>query len=447
MINYNQTFDYLEQHFKGTIDRLTIDALGLIVKHLFLGPDDVEENEIIGIIVQGDQPPELLLGPNFKIFPTLFQDLIAYFIPIGLMYIDVDTVKHDSKFHVLNKTIIEYMDSLKIHPFHERFTEFSEKLEQYLAEMINSYDFPKVVGISEPEGYCFASELSYNVNKKLDEIFKKFYTEAISYEKKTKWKFFKNHSRTLNRANFSQIFKENWNDVISVTCYRQKLPDKFWNRKEPDKQELFHGFVKSEKRVYYLPYAFEIIVDLNERKLKPMRRSRKHLPKNLHLWRHHRIDELVNRSRQFRETSLSNHTLVLIEKEIRDVVSLLIDQESLATVDNYYRYQKSVIGEKKRYRQFINYEITPNDGHAIVIIRSMSKQRWYVINNEKINEVENLRLFFERRHYSLSYNSYLNTIFWYKETSYLKDINNLKQMVKPILNRYYGTKRNNIRQA
>ncbi|KAI3387736.1 hypothetical protein SNEBB_011495 [Seison nebaliae] len=422
-IKQNETRSYFRDNFAFFMQGLLHNSLSFIFKYLFLGPDDVREDEISVILIQSGKEVKILYGPNYRVSTSILSNLIAYYVPINFMYIDIDTDEVDRKFHVLDKTILEYMESLKTRPFNERFPEIEDRLQQYAVEMMEHYNVPKIVGISEASDFYhhneyYASELSLDVRHSLNTIFEQFYDEAVKGTVK------------LTGQRLRTIFRDKWQKVISVSAYQRNIPENFWDGEEPRNQELFRG--KIDQKVHYMPYAFELSMDFNIRKLIKPLFGKIQPPAKLEVWRQRRIDEITEGAKQFEPSILSDELKNLIENEIKIIIKPLIFMESLSLADNYYYYQQRSIGVDIKKPQFIEYENFTKNAHSIGVIKSFLTKGWFVVSNDDVVPIKSLKIFLGRQYDLYSFNTHITTSFWYEENSYPNDVEEIKDMMKPI---------------
>ncbi|KAI3378693.1 hypothetical protein SNEBB_005618 [Seison nebaliae] len=416
----------MEDHVLNTVQKSAINTLGLILNYLFFGPDNVEDGETIGIIVEKESHPIMVRGPDFEISSGIFSNFFAYYIPINFMFISINTTEKDEKFYVFNKTIVEYMDSMKMRSFNDRFRGFSANMEYHLETLLNDYDLPKIVGISESfVGYTFSVQLSHSVICSLYNIFKKFYDapeEITTISNK--------NGPTLTNERLDQIIMQNWNGVITVSGYRPQLPDDFWDREIPRNQDLFHGYYPSNYPNNYTPYAFEIASEGWVFKLDGPMEINAIFPENFFVWRQRRIDELLEKARKFRAQPLSDHDNNLIENRIREFITPIVHRETLALVYMYSINEESGLVEMTP-EQFVTLDFIQIGRHALAIIKSFSDETWYVIDNDLVVKIQDLKSFIETPDF------FIQTTFWYRENSYENDINELRPLVKPILKKHY----------
>ncbi|KAI3387100.1 hypothetical protein SNEBB_006802 [Seison nebaliae] len=390
---------------------------------------------MVAIIVLKNAGPIVVKEQDFH---TISKDFFAYFVPINLMFININTTENDEKFYVLNETMLEYMDSLKIRPFNDRFTGFSRNLENHFREVTKQHGLPKIVAISEAYGDPLSLELSYDVICELSKIFRKFYDAAKVRNKFFKSKFSKKHGQTLNNEKLDQIIKENWNDTVTVSGFRPKLPDDFWDGEIPRKQDLFRGYYKSYNQNYYTLYAFEIVVEPLMFKLNEQIINGTALPENFFFWRQRRMDELMNKAKRLHGKHLSDHDNILIEKRIRKFITPIVHKEALAMAHAYYIKQQSGLG-KMTTDKFIRFEEVEKDGHGLAVIKSISTKTWYLISNDVVVQLRDLKTLLGGQ-----YGYIIETMFWYGENSYENDIHKLRPLVEPIITKHYGLGKKNV---
>ncbi|KAI3383916.1 hypothetical protein SNEBB_009419 [Seison nebaliae] len=212
--------------------------------HLFFGPDDVAQDELVAIINEDNGPNQQFFGPNK--LPILDDaNTILYLVGPRLLFIAINMEDIDEGTHDLEHGLTEYLNSLKIRLFNDRILKDFLWVEDKCAEIIKNYGYPKIVIIPETSSRnsIYASQISKDVYIKVNKEIARIYAAV------------KNNA-TLSELDrkFPTISVKN----MAFTAVSEVLSPSFWCDEKPCEQKLFDNFNKIPSNVTYEIYAFHL---------------------------------------------------------------------------------------------------------------------------------------------------------------------------------------------
>ncbi|KAI3380747.1 hypothetical protein SNEBB_008323 [Seison nebaliae] len=415
----------LQQHFSA--------ALIFFLHHIFHSPEDMPAKEEVGLVYKKVFDIQWLTASD--VFFDEDDDTFAiFFLTIDLLF--VGYVNVEEKYYNVDGTITEYIDSIRTRNFNKRVLYDDPWMKTHCESLIHSFGYPIIVVTPHninTEMY-FASQLSQGTNRNIDKIFRKMLENVQNNKTAT--------SETENILRY-----------IGVSPYRPIEPDNFWKGDLPRRQELFRGFGREGKKVYYKLYAIHFAYGP-----AIVRILSKNQPKNVELPigfldRHNfRVNEVLERFKLTQLNELTDVQRKSLEEPFIKLVNDTVWKETLSTANDFHYFRQIVRAERNntilRYYEaeeskYINYDT--NDrlvGHSVTLIKSLSGEIWYLVSNSLVIPVENLKKFYGGQSYEESYGLIIEQMFWHKEHEYNRDAKIVRRAIRPIVQDDYDHLKN-----
>ncbi|KAI3382898.1 hypothetical protein SNEBB_003579 [Seison nebaliae] len=392
--------------------------MAFMLPQLFLGPEYVSDKDIIRTVYKPDFSSESVVGSK-KLSPINCDKCIVHYPTLELIHFELDYVRSDIEYYKFDGTLTEYMESLKIRTFSERFKD-EMWIKFQTEEIIMDHGFPKIVITTEQieRVHFFAAQTSGQTMEFVDQLLRSYNTD-------------KTIKTFLKYEKYITVIPE----AFVFAPYYPTLPENFWNKDQFVPMKLFKDFDTEDPFVDYTIYAFHLetsatIYDIVDKYSYPVA-----LPKGTHEWNNRRNEEVFSR---FNSTSLEKYT----EEEKQRVISYLkrfvnrtIWQESLVNAGAFYYAQQKLKGKNVDHSIFIPYETIGGEGksHSLAIIKSMVEWKWYLISDRNVHYIKNLKKFLLDKSDPVYFNFYIHGIFWHESVSYETNALSVHKMLKPVI--------------
>ncbi|KAI3378824.1 hypothetical protein SNEBB_002861 [Seison nebaliae] len=392
-----------------------IESLGFVLHHLFLDPDNIGPNDISGVFFTKNETDEIFRGPS--VLPTVkYVSTMIYYPHINFLHISLETKGIEEKFHVVDKTLPDYFDSLRTRLFNKRVLDNFGWVAEKSNKIIKDFDHPAVVVISEgsPDTKAYAVEISKYFHRNL-----------------------KNNFRIIRGliANNDLVTDEDVNNKLprieakhfSFSFYPEKQSNDFWCGDQPCTQKLFDGFSNKSSNVNYQVFAFHLVLMSRTFQVTDFHEiDNQYMPPGWKNRMEFRKKELTERYK-LDENGLTELQSKLMQNKIDELVSDITKYELYANIDlfNERRLNKTDFFYKKRIEDRIS--------HSISVVKIFGSGKWFVISNEEVVPANNLREILGTQLYDDTFNMMVLESVWQQQELYENNIENLKHLIQPIL--------------
>ncbi|KAI3379831.1 hypothetical protein SNEBB_003936 [Seison nebaliae] len=403
-----------EYLYKNRLVNELINPVAFMMHHLFFGPDDVAQDELVAIVNEDNGPNQQFFGPN-KLPILDDKKTILYLAGPRLLHISISMKDIDEDTHDLEHGLTDYLNSLKIRLFNDRILKDFLWVEEKCAEIIKNYGYPKIVVIPETSSSnsIYASQISKEMYIKVNQDIGNIYLQVDD-----------NATESGLDRNFPGIPLKD----MTFTAVSELLPSSFWCDEQPCAQKLFDNFNRIPSNMTYEIYAFHLEYMTHKRKIELINGgyNRSYIPDDFHETIRFRLHEFINVF-QMRKYSLESAKRTLFHRKSTNLLYELIEIETLLSTDDF---------NSQRYDYAPSYFAMQDKtvlSHSFSILKSIDGSTWYLISNSGVMKVINLKMLLDGKPIKETLNTIVTESFWHEEISYREDIQNLIPRIKPIL--------------
>ncbi|KAI3389053.1 hypothetical protein SNEBB_005928 [Seison nebaliae] len=285
---------------------------------------------------------------------------------------------------------------------------------------MKQHDFPEIVIISAPVDiyFFFAAQISSTERQWIEDVL--------------------NHYSGI--TNIRALLKDPENlmldsDLVTVVPYYPALPTEFWKKDKLLPIQFFKRIIPNGESVTYTIYAFHLalndyLYNLHEDNITyPIP-----LPKGTHEWNNHRIEQIMKDYNSVKlQKKISKGKLEVVINRLKSFINATIWKETLVNAGAFHHHQQMSQGKNVSHSIFLPYNQTRGEGHSFVVIKSMIGPDWYLIHNDQIKLIKNLKQFLTLKTNPSNFNYFISEILWHESNSYEKYANNAKELLKTVV--------------
>ncbi|KAI3386685.1 hypothetical protein SNEBB_004147 [Seison nebaliae] len=334
----------------------------------------------------------------------------------------------EQKYYKLDGTFMEYLNSIKYPTLNQLILEDIPWIQEKCTEIIYQNDYPQIVifSLSVPTTQVYILKLN---NMAINKLYHTF-IEIIERVKENPLI----DGNALN-LEFPSI---GYQDLIFGN-YRTELNDIYWDGNQLATQRLFRNFNGDLEGKNYRVYGLTLIEKMDNYEINDI---------NLNFFRIQNLKaenpELYNllienvqasyyTSQIINDYEQNGHVPSFVCDKIKNLLFNAFSYELWASMEMYEMNKAIIFGTDYDQHLMLTLDKGQCD-HMKGLVKSFNDtDQWYLIDNDNVNLVYNIKSFFElERGFR-----FIGEMFWHEEESYgLKD--NLKKFITPILRGGYA---------
>ncbi|KAI3387846.1 hypothetical protein SNEBB_002972 [Seison nebaliae] len=391
---------YIDKYDLATFYVTKAVDFAFLLQHILYGPGNIGTNEIFAKIIFKDKEDVIIRGPNF-LPKGLTGDSLIFFPHTNILYIRLRTGDIDRHHYDYDGTMRDFVMSQRTRLFEERVAENAPWVIGKANDLFHKQGYPKIVVIPEKtgEGNCYHPRMTL--------IHREYLAEAIGMV----YDFLVANPGVTNFRHLTVAYPQSY----KLARAPPRLPDKFWCGEVPCERKLFNGFSPSKKHKTYVLYAGLLIMDIWQVSIGRQPQLRQGLPNTPefgHMWTASQ-KELVDFLWAVRAgNELSKAQAQIFTGYVQNLATDLTMYETAFLRDVF----KAFTAKPGDLPLTVPDQDMLTESHSIVILKSMGSDSWYLVDNDSVQQIDNIR----------------KETFWYEKKAYETDKTTLKQLISPI---------------
>ncbi|KAI3383135.1 hypothetical protein SNEBB_000410 [Seison nebaliae] len=347
---------------------------------------------------------------NMKI-PTVSSYIFTYFPHIRFVQFTIDRDLSVYFTNTTNLNITSYRHSLNTPSFPQLIRETSKSFQMKVLQLLKNYDTPNNL----------MTESEYLNYRAIDQPFELILSE---------------HSLALIKSFFKDLFhsskiEQTTNSIESLTknlpiYYRRnlmKLPQLFWCKNIPCEQQLFKDFDVNYRATFYKTLAILLVEDNIRYTFSDLREAKFENEvdfKSVFQKRKTTLREITMESIPNQNLNSNFHAYKLLNK----LIEIIAHNETMFSKLQIHNFKLNKDPPRNEFRT-----INSPGGHSVIVVKSLLTEKWWLITNSAVDEIQNLRTFVtEINQKNVHY--FPQGIFWENSEKHQKSINILYSILK-----------------
>ncbi|KAI3387457.1 hypothetical protein SNEBB_004924 [Seison nebaliae] len=398
-----------------------VPIISLFTDLLYLGEGATHEHEVVGIQFDNTDNAFKYFQNSLLRFPGKYDDEVGMYFPqTKVLIIHNNLVPQDDLVFPENLDLYTLDQFTRLPLPQDRLNVISPKFNENLERIFSLNGLPNVVifeqlyneYLSEKIPFLLSPSI-FTMSDMLDQssfVIEKL-VENIELENIGDWN------------NYQDIFIDFFRTILP-------FPKAFWCEDEPCEQDLFQTTSNLNRPQKYTLYGIGLCNDDMTVELQNIEIPPNYLTNDTIIYINRRLRQLFNifinhTKLAGKYEKLNSNQQELFRKPLESKLMEIVYNETLVKLQNI-----EVIKDEKYLINITHKNIIQNTGHVIGAFKSLDGNRWWLIDNDYIIEINNIREFFQLDPFISD--NYICQTAWEITKNYVDLGQKLRQLINPI---------------